>query len=147
MTLRLVPITLREAKAYVARNHRHSKPPRGQKWSVCVADEAGVRGVAIAGRPVARELQDGYTIEILRVCTDGGRNACSKLYGSCCRAAQAMGYLRAITYTLASEPGTSLKASGFRAVAEVPDRQWDCASRHRKERDLVGDKVRWERKL
>lgn len=147
MSLHLAPITLRAANAYVRTHHRHSKPPRGQKWSVSVADQGGVRGVAIAGRPVARELEDGYTIEILRVCTDGARNACSKLYGSCCRAAQAMGYLLAITYTLASEGGASLRASGFRPAGEVKDRQWGCASRPREERDLVGDKVRWERRL
>jgi hypothetical protein len=145
--LRLLPVELRTANAFVARLHRHSKPVRGQKFAVAVGDGAGMRGVAIAGRPVARELQDGYTIEILRVCTDGARNACSKLYGACCRAASALGYLLAITYTLASESGASLRAAGFRPVAEVTDRQWDCPSRPRTERDLIGDKVRWERRL
>jgi hypothetical protein len=140
-------VELRTANAFVAQLHRHSKPVRGQKFSVAVGDDCGIHGVAIAGRPVARELQDGYTIEILRVCTDGARNACSKLYGACCRAGGALGYLLAITYTLASEGGASLRAAGFRKVAEVKDRQWDCASRPREERDLVGDKVRWERRL
>lgn len=147
MSLRLLPIELRDANALVARWHRHSKPVRGQKFSVAVVDGIVVRGVAIAGRPVSRALQNGLTIEILRVCTDGARNGCSILYGACCRAAAAMGYSRAITYTLASEPGTSLKASGFRPAGEVRDRQWSCASRPREQRDLVGDKVRWERKL
>lgn len=145
--LRLVPIDLDEANAYVARVHRHSKPVRGQKFSVAVAVRHGLRGVGIAGRPIARALQDGTTIEIYRVCTDGARNACSRLYGACCRAAQALGYALAITYTLASESGASLRAAGFRPVADVKDRQWDCPSRPRAERDLVGDKVRWERAL
>ncbi len=147
MSLRLRPTTLREANAYVARLHRHSKPVRGEKFSVAVTDDDGLRGVAIAGRPISRELDDGFTIEILRVCTDGARNACSKLYSACCRAAEGMGYLIAVTYTLASESGASLRAAGFRPVAEVKDRQWDCASRPHAERDLIGDKVRWERKL
>lgn len=142
-----MPTTLRAANAFVARHHRHSKPVRGQKWSVAVADDTGVRGVAIAGRPVARELDDGFTVEILRVCTDGARNACSKLYAACCRAAEGMGYRLAVTYTLASEGGASLRAAGFTPAASVKDRQWGCATRPRAERDLVGDKVRWERKL
>lgn len=147
MTLRLVPVSLREANAFVAANHRHSKPVRGQKMSVAVADTERIRGVAIAGRPVARALDDGFTIEILRVCTDGARNACSMLYAACCRAAAGMGYVVAVTYTLASEGGASLRAAGFRPVADVQDRQWACPSRPRVERDLVGDKVRWERRL
>lgn len=147
MSLALIPITLRQANAFVAAHHRHSKPVRGQKWSVGCSHAGELVGVAIAGRPVARELQDGFTIEILRVCTTGARNACSMLYGACCRAAAGMGYLWAITYTLASESGSSLRASGFLPVATVIDRQWDCSSRPRAERDLVGGKIRWERKL
>lgn len=147
VSLILIPLNLDEANAFVAAHHRHSKPVRGHKWSVGVGSEGRLRGVAIAGRPVSRELQDGFTIEILRVCTDGARNACSMLYAACCRAAAGMGYLLAITYTLASEGGASLRAAGFMPVAEVKDRQWDCPSRPRVERDLVGGKVRWERKL
>lgn len=147
MTLRLTPIDLRTANAFVATHHRHSKPVCGHKWSVAAADDSGLRGVAIAGRPVARELQDGFTIEILRVCTDGARNACSMLYSACCRAAAGMGYLLAITYTRASEGGASLRAAGFKPAAEVRDRQWGCKSRPRVERDLIGDKIRWERAL
>lgn len=146
MKLTLAPMGLRDANAFVARLHRHSKPVRGQKFSVAVLN-GKLCGVAIAGRPVARALQDGFTIEILRVCTDGTRNACSMLYGACCRAAAGMGYQRAVTYTLESEGGASLKAAGFRPVAEVKDRQWGCASRPREQRDLIGDKVRWERAL
>lgn len=142
----LIPIDLDAANDYVRRFHRHSKPVRGQKFSVGVSN-GELRGVAIAGRPVARELQDGFTIEIYRVCTDGTRNACTKLYGACCRSAEGMGYRRAITYSLKSEPGTSLRAAGFRPVGEVKDRQWNCDSRPREERDLIGDKVRWERAL
>jgi hypothetical protein len=147
--LRLIPIELRRANAFVAQFHRHSRPVRGQKFSVAVvkAGESMVHGVAIAGRPIARGLQDGFTIEILRVCTDGARNACSILYGACCRAAAAMGYRTAVTYTLASEGGASLRAAGFRPAGEVKERQWGCVSRPREDRDLVGDKVRWERSL
>jgi len=136
------------ANDFVRLLHRHSKPVVGYKYAVAVQDEAAViRGVAIAGRPVARELQDGFTIEILRVCTDGARNACSKLYSACCRVAQSLGYLLAVTYTLKSESGASLRAAGFEPVTEVKSRQWNCPSRPREERDLIGDKIRWERQL
>ena len=76
-------------------------------------------GVAIAGQPVARKLDDGLTIEIRRVCTDGTRNACSILYAACAKAARAMGYKRIVTYTLISEPGTSLLAAGFKSAGEA----------------------------
>ena len=60
-------------------------------------------GVAICGRPVSRHLDDGLTLEINRLCTDGTRNACSILYGACARIAKNMGYKRVITYILKSE--------------------------------------------
>lgn len=143
----LVPIDRDHANAYVRRLHRHSKPVQGYRFAVGLAVDGELRGVAIAGRPVARGLQDGFTIEILRVCTDGIRNGCTRLYGACCRAAAALGYRRAITYTMASEPGSSLRAAGFTEAAKVRDRQWACDSRPREPRDLFGDKVRWERAL
>lgn len=79
-------------------------------------------GVVIAGRPVARGSDDGRTIELVRLTTEGDRNACSRLYGAACRAAAAMGYRRAITYSLAEEPGTSLRASGFLIDAHLEAR-------------------------
>lgn len=147
MALELIPVDLADANDYVRRLHRHSKPTVGHKFSVGLTDGEQLRGVVIAGRPVARALDDGLTIEILRVCTDGIRNGCTRLYGAACRAATALGYRLAITYTLESEGGASLRASGFKAVAEVKDRQWDCKSRPREERDLIGGKIRWEREL
>jgi hypothetical protein len=146
--IQLVPINRDDANAYVRRMHRHSRPVQGYKFAVGIEVAGELRGVAIAGRPVARELDAaGTTIEILRVCTDGVRNGCTRLYGACCRAAGALGYQLAITYTLEREHGASLRAAGFRPVARVPDRQWACDARPREQRDLIGDKVRWERPL
>lgn len=145
MRLQIVPIHFAEAVAFVARTHRHHPPPRGHKFSLAVADEAGdVRGVAIVGRPVSRGLQDGWTLEVTRVATDGAPNACSALYAAAWRAARAMGYRRLVTYTLASEPGTSLRAAGWRVVAQVSGRSWDCPSRPRVDRHPTQDKLRWE---
>lgn len=113
----LVPLTLAEARRYVAEHHRHNEPPVGHRFSIGLSDGGGLVGVVIAGHPVARRLDDGRTLELVRLTTDGTRNACSRLYSAACRAAFAMGYLRVITYTLADEPGSSLLASGFRAEA------------------------------
>ena len=112
--LEIRPITLRAANAYVGQMHRHNIPVAGCKFAVSVAEGERLCGVAIAGRPVARRLDDGLTLEILRVCTDGTHNACSILYGACSRCAKEMGYKRVVTYTLVSEPGSSLKAAGFK---------------------------------
>lgn len=113
MALEVRPIDLRVANAYVAANHRHNKPTNGHKFSIGCYEDERLCGVAICGKPVARMLDNGLTLEIRRVCTDGTMNACSILYGACARVAKAMGYKRVVTYTLESEPGTSLKASGF----------------------------------
>jgi hypothetical protein len=132
VSLSVVPITQREAMAFVERHHRHHKPPRGSVFQLAASDGGGeVVGVALVGRPVARGLQDGWTLEVNRLCTDGTRNACSMLYAAAWRAARALGYRRLITYILASEPGTSLRAAGWRVVGEVRGRSWSCPSRPR----------------
>lgn len=100
MALHLVPIRFRDACQFVADHHRHHSPPQGLRFCVGVADKAGVlRGVAIVGCPVTRLFDDGQTVEVTRVASDGTRNACSMLYGAAWRAAKALGYSRLITYT------------------------------------------------
>ena len=118
------PITLREANAYVKEHHRHHKPSVGHKFSVSCYDGERLCGVAICGRPVSRYLDDGRTLEITRLCTDGTKNACSKLYGACSNVAKAMGYNRIITYTLQSENGVTLKASGFDCEGLAGGEMW-----------------------
>ncbi len=137
-------MTLREANAFVARHHRHSVPPAGMKFAIGAQGGGFVVGVAIVGRPIARALDDGWTAEVLRVCTTGERNACSLLYAACWRACRAMGYRKLVTYTLKSEPGTSLRAAGWRVVGEVTARSWDTPSRPRVDRDERQERFRWE---
>ena len=129
--LTIRPITLRAANAYVAEHHRHNLPVNGHKYSVACYDGDRLCGVAIAGQPIARKLDDGLTLEIRRVCTDGTYNACSMLYGAATRVAREMGYKRIITYTLISENGASLRASGFENCGEAGGVSWDMPSRHR----------------
>ena len=136
-----------DANKFVRRLHRHSRPTIGAIFCVGVADDT-VRGVAIVGRPIARRLDDGATVEILRVATDGARNACSMLYGACRRIAREMGYARVLTYTLPEEGGASLRAAGFKFDGDAGG---SASMWHNREGrtaqpigdDLVGGKWRW----
>lgn len=142
--LSIVPTTIREARRYVELNHRHNRPPQGAIFAIAVAMGGEIVGVAIVGRPVARMLQDGWTAEVTRCCTDGTKNACSKLYAACWRAARAMGYRRIITYTRTGEPGTSLRASGWRLIGETQPQSWHRPSRPRVDWEPRQKKFRWE---
>lgn len=144
MSLTLQPINLKEANAYVAQYHRHHKPVAGYKFAVAVSDGDKIRGVAIVGRPVARMLDDGWTLEVNRLCTDGAHNACSMLYGAAWRAAKAMGYRKLITYTLPEEGGASLRASGWKLIGERGGGSWNRKSRARVDSHPLQTKLLWE---
>lgn len=120
----IVPISLRKANEVVTQWHRHHKPSRGHKFSIALLKDSVYIGIAICGRPVARGSDDGLTLEVARLCTDGTPNACSKLYGACARVAKEMGYEKIQTYILESEPGISLKASGWVMEAATAGGQW-----------------------
>jgi hypothetical protein len=144
VSLALQPITYREAAAFIAEHHRHHLPPVGWKFGVAVNDGERVVGVITVGRPVARMLDDGWTLEVTRCCTDGTRNAPSMLYGAAKRAAFALGYKRLITYTLQSEPGTSLRAAGWREIGAAGGGSWNCPSRPRVDTHPTEQKRLWE---
>ena len=118
MNLSVTPINLDEANAFVAVHHRHHKPVPGAKFCIAVSEGEQVRGVAIVGRPVARMSDNGYTLEVNRLCTDGTKNAVSKLRGAICRVGFGLGYKRIITYTLPNEGGGSMRAAGWRLIGE-----------------------------
>ena len=143
--LRLQPITLAEANEFVRQKHRHHKPVPGAKFCLCVSDAETVRGVAIVGRPVARMLDDGWTLEVNRVATDGARNACSMLYGAAWRAAVALGYRRIVTYTLPEEGGASLRASGWEYMGDAGGGKWSRPSRKANDDHPLQIKNRWEK--
>ena len=117
--MRITPITLREASAFVEKHHRHHKPPQGALFAIAASEGDQVVGVAIVGRPVARLANDGWTAEVTRLCTIGNKNACSMLYGASWRAARAMGYRKLITYTLPQEGGSSLRGAGWTCLGEA----------------------------
>lgn len=124
------PIEFSVASAFVKAFHRHCKPTVGHIFSIGCFIRGRLVGVAVCGRPVARKLDDGATIEINRLATDGTRNACSKLYAASRNYARAKGFKKVITYTLMSENGASLRASNFILEAEnVGGKSWSsCRS-------------------
>ena len=146
--LELVPVTLREANEFVQQYHRHHKQVAGHKFSIGVAQAGKLVGVAICGRPVSRRLDNGTTLEVNRLCTDGTRNACSILYAAAARAARDMGYKKIITYILASEPGVSLRAAGFTCEGKAGGLEWNGRSKPKTEDQYPHEmKTRWGKKL
>ncbi|MEV6927041.1 XF1762 family protein [Dactylosporangium sp. NPDC051485] len=111
-----MPVTFAQACAFITDSHRR---PAGHKYSIGVAGQDNLlAGVAVIGRPVARLLDDGHTLEVTRVGTDGTSNACSMLYAAAWTAAKALGYRRLVTYTQAGESGASLRAAGWHVIAQ-----------------------------
>lgn len=142
----IVPITLKQANEYVTAYHRHHKNVRGCKFCIALKADKEIVGVAICGRPVSRYYDDGITLEINRLCTNGYKNACSMLYGACCRIAKEMGYKKIITYTLESENGASLKASNFTCEGIAGGKIW-TGSRCRDNGVPQEFKKRWVKEL
>ena len=142
--LELQPITFQEACEYIRQHHRHHLPPVGYKFCMAVNDGVKVVGVLLAGRPVARAFDDGWTVEVTRCCTNGSRNAGSKLYSAAARAARALGYRRIITYTLLEESGGSLKAADWRIIWKTKGGSWNSRKRVRIDKHPLGQKLLWE---
>ena len=142
--LSLVTIELAEANAFVAQHHRHHKPAVGHKFSLGAALGDAIVGVVIVGRPVSRMRDDGETLEVTRLATDGTRNACSFLYGAAARAAFALGFKRIGTYILKSEPGSSLRAAGWKLIGERGGGSWSVPSRPRVDKHPLQTKLLFE---
>jgi hypothetical protein len=142
--LQIVPCELGEANEFVRAQHRHHGEVVGHKFSLAVSVGEQVVGVAIIGRPVSRMLDDGWTLEVTRLATDGTKNACSSLYAAAWRTARAMGYRRLVTYVLDTEPGTSLEAAGWKCVGQSGGGSWSRGSRPRVDKHPTQGKMRWE---
>ena len=144
--MEITPISLDEANAFIEKHHRHHKRMPGCKFCIGLSHNDVVRGVVIVGRPVARFLDDGWTLEVNRCCTDGIKNGCSMLYGASWRAAKALGYKRLITYTLPDEGGASLRASNWKMIGLRGGGNWNTKTRPRIDTklELQGQKLLWE---
>lgn len=113
--LKVVPLSLAKANEIVLSLHRHHKKKQIHIFSLGLQDEDGVfHGCAIISKPCARAWNDKHYAEVSRLATDGTYNACSMLYSAAARASKEMGYERIQSYILETEPGTSLKASGWK---------------------------------
>lgn len=152
-TLELVPMSIKEARAFIARHHRtHKRLKVIARFAVGAARDAEVVAAAITGNPKARELQDGWTAEVVRVCSIDARPdgehascACSMLYAASWRAARALGFRRAVTYTLPEEGGASLRAAGWTLIGEAGGGSWSRRERPRVDDHPTQIKLRWER--
>lgn len=137
------PCTVKRAQAYVSEHHRHLPRVQGGMWAVRVLDQDGrIAGVAIVGNP-ARLLAEEGVLCVLRVATDGTRNACSALLGACARMARAQGATSLVTYTLIEEPGTSLRAAGWVEDGTTAGGTHNRPSRKRSAPVQGGPKRRW----
>ena len=139
-----MPITFSDANEFVRRHHRHHRPVAGCKFCLAVAHEEQIVGVAIVGRPVSRHIDNGGTLEVNRLCTDGKKNACSMLYGAAWRVAKNLGYKKLVTYTLPDEGGASLKASNWKCLGETKGGAWTRAKRPRLDLHPLQIKLKWE---
>lgn len=147
--MKLAHIELREANEFVAKLHRHHKPVVGHRFSLAAAGAAyGLVGVCIVGRPVARGVDHHNVVEVLRLCTDGTKNACSFLYSAAARAAKALGYARVGTYILSTESGASLVATGWVRGHTTAGGSWNSGKRKgRREDQPQMPKVYWYKDL
>ncbi|KQS79052.1 hypothetical protein ASG25_10730 [Rhizobium sp. Leaf384] len=144
MKLDKAPISLAAANGFIQQHHRHHRPVVGHKFSIAAMIGDEVVGVVIVGRPVSRHRDDGTTLEVTRMCSNGTRNACSFLYGAAARASFALGYLAIGTYIRADEAGTSLAAAGWREIGRTKGRSWCCPSRPRADVTEITDRVLFE---
>ena len=141
------PIELREANAFVDALHRHHDSVHRDKLRVAAEKDGKIVGVVQLARPVSRNLDNGKTIEVVRLCTDGTPNVCSFLYARAARIAKELGYEKIITYILATESGTSLKASGWYKETDICGHNWNCPSRPRNCTAPQCDKQRYAKQL
>jgi len=147
MNYHFTPIELKDANRFIAQFHRHNKPVVRAKFQLGLMDGGEeLIGVGIVGRPIARMLSDGKTVEVLRTCIkEGYPNACSMMYARLKRISQLLGYEKVITYTLQKESQSSLKALGSSIVAEVKPQNWDRKDRRRTPQKVYKEpKWRWE---
>ncbi len=148
--MELCPLKRHEAQAFVNAHHRHHKAPVGDIFRIGLKDQGVLIGCIMVGRPVARRLDNGTTLEVNRLCVlDGYKNACTMLYGAAARAGRALGYKHILTYTLEIESGTSLRAAGWDREGTTKGQSWSVPSRPREQKSLFQqyDKVRWGRDL
>lgn len=151
--LRIAPIRFGRAREFVLRHHAHCRPPAGWRFGAGCWNGPTLIGVSMVGRPVARMIDASTTVEVNRLCLDRSlssglrRNAVSKLLGHAAREARRRGFTRIITYTLESESGASMRASGWFEDGRSRGGSWSRPARARGVSGPTEPKVRWAREL
>jgi len=145
--MKAVALTRAQVAEFVGRLHRHHQPLKYDKYRIGCEVGGQLVGVVQVGRPVSRNLDNGLTLEVSRLCTDGTPNVCSYLYSRAAKIAGLLGYEKIITYILETENGASLKAAGWHKEADIRGHSWNHASRPRKTSAPVCDKQRWVKNL
>ena len=141
--IQAVPLELKQANAFVDLYHRHHQPVVRDKYRIGASVNGKIVGVVQVARPKSGMLDDGKTLEVVRLCTDGSKDVCSFLYSRAARVAKELGYSKIITYILDSEDGTSLKATGWHFEAKTTGGTWNRPSRNRTDKHPVCPKQRW----
>lgn len=152
--IELRPITRDDAGEVLRRWHRHHKRVQGHRFAIAAYSGDELVGVVIVGNPKAKALNDGTTFEVTRLCTNGHRNAASRLLGAAWKAAKAMGVRRMVSYLRSDEEGVCYRAAGWTVAADVQGREWDkYTDSARRQKTLPGiieptteviDRQRWE---
>jgi hypothetical protein len=142
--MNIVPISFEEACIFIKNHHRHHKPPVGHKFSIACEVDGEILGVCVVGRPVSRHEDNGWTLEVTRMCADGTKNVCSKLYRTAWNVAKNLGYKKLITYILDSENGASVRAAGYALIGEAGGGSWSCKSRPRVDKHPTQRKLKFE---
>jgi hypothetical protein len=147
--LRCIPLTLKDANKFVNQYHRHSKNCRGHRFSIGAIYKDELVGVAIIGRPIARKLDQKLIAEVLRNCVKptAPKGTCSFLYSKAIQVWQVLGGKKVITYTLETEPGSSLKAVNFNAAAKTGFFKGGWQNRDNRREYTPIRKIRWEKSL
>lgn len=144
--MKVIPVTLQQAKEFVLQYHRHHKEPPGHRFSIGCTDEGRVVGVATIARPVARNTPQYTVAEVSRLCTDGTHNACSFLYAASARICKEMGYSYIQTFILPTESGVSLKAAGWKFDGISHKATWQNRTGRRTDQPTE-PKQRWIKEL
>lgn len=142
MTLLPLPMTRDQANAYIVAHHRHHGRVTGHRFIIGAQRGGALVGVAVAGRPRARRIDQYKHVEVSRLCTAGDRNVCSFLYSRTARVARELGF-ESITAILESEPGVSLRAAGWVYAYTTRGGSQDRPSRRRIDRSPTEPKRIW----
>lgn len=149
MSLKIVPLELKEANNLINLLHRHHKPVQGHRFSIGVEKDNKLVGACCVGRPVARKTNAKEVLEVTRLVTDGTKNACSILYAAAARVGKELGYKKIQSFILDSENGTSLVASGWKLEnASCGGGQWKHSDgKERRSDQPICKKQKWVKEL